>query len=414
MLHACKAEEWAASEQDRMLTIMGSYQLAPIALINERGEERNALVQQERLPTLDEPCSVSAVPPPKKKQCTDSNSAVQIPSLYAIVTAGPYTATMLSNEYVEVDDVLAAVLNRDWWEMPVLRFVCSRLLAGMVLLNGTKGTAIVANTIEVYGRKRNVDSHHESYKSNRATRSSLPPTTTRYANVWPLTISDGDGKKLIIGTKSFNALVTSSLRVDAENSPDVGPTTAAFILDTDADSLATRIFIKKTAWVAAMALLNQPDAQQLANYDLLDQLRQLRTRFHHESTYLRCRASNEETDDLTCRPYTIFTLADLDSGSDDADYRLESLLLREIARAVLTRPTPTSMATLSKTAVRQLAQRLKSNSSDVGRIMGHVLALFGDNGDEIPIIGNSNLNNALQRGTFAWTKWYQKMRVARG
>lgn len=139
--------------------------------------------------------------------------------------------------------------------------------------------------------------------------SSLPPSNSRYPAVWPVSIPDTDGHKLIIGTKTFDVLVTSSLRLDRSMDPEIGPNTSNFNLDTEAKSLGTKIFIKKTAWTAAKILADQPVTNRLTRYDVLSQLRQLRSKFHHSSTYLCCRASNEETDDLTAKPFTIFTTA---------------------------------------------------------------------------------------------------------
>lgn len=72
------------------------------------------------------------------------------------------------------------------------------------------------------------------------------------------------------------------------------------------------------------------NATFIASYDFVYQLRQLRTRFHHKSTYFMCRAFNEPVDDLSTRPYTLSTLADWDNGTDDAFYRTASKLFQEI------------------------------------------------------------------------------------
>ncbi|KAI8080416.1 hypothetical protein BDF21DRAFT_31288 [Thamnidium elegans] len=43
------------------------------------------------------------------------------------------------------------------------------------------------------------------------TKKGEPPISTKYSNVRPTIIHDKDGKKLVIGTQTFNALITSSL-----------------------------------------------------------------------------------------------------------------------------------------------------------------------------------------------------------
>ncbi|KAI8331752.1 hypothetical protein BC941DRAFT_474791 [Chlamydoabsidia padenii] len=44
---------------------------------------------------------------------------------------------------------------------------------------------------------------------------SYPPETTKYPNIWPSTINDSDGNKLVIGTKAFNILITSGQKLQS-------------------------------------------------------------------------------------------------------------------------------------------------------------------------------------------------------
>lgn len=81
-----------------------------------------------------------------------------------------------------------------------------------------------------------------------------------------------------------------------------------------------KIFVKESALKEARALANSTTTTGTSNIDPLDQLRQVRTKFHRPSTYLRCRSFNEFTNDIVTRPFTIFTLADPDIGDDIAQY----------------------------------------------------------------------------------------------
>ncbi|EIE91324.1 hypothetical protein RO3G_16035 [Rhizopus delemar RA 99-880] len=54
---------------------------------------------------------------------------------------------------------LCTFLNQDWPEYPQMRYACSRFLAGMIMLDTSSGKTIVVNCVEVYGRRRTVDSH---------------------------------------------------------------------------------------------------------------------------------------------------------------------------------------------------------------------------------------------------------------
>ncbi|KAI8068330.1 hypothetical protein BC940DRAFT_299716 [Gongronella butleri] len=194
-MHACHAEGWSEPEKTRVLSVLGeAYELNPISLVYDEGIETNALVQRELLPKAERQYSVSSVALPIKRPDSPESAVMLEASLYATITAGPYGHKLLAQQFTELNDEICQMLNSDWLDKPSLRYACSRLLAAMVLLVGTTGTTIVANTIEVYDRERDVDSHHESYKSSRSTRSSIPPATTRYLNVWPMTIVDSDGR----------------------------------------------------------------------------------------------------------------------------------------------------------------------------------------------------------------------------
>ncbi|KAF9569192.1 hypothetical protein EC968_002663 [Mortierella alpina] len=86
---------------------------------------------------------------------------------------------------------------------------------GSIFYNTRNGEAVMNNTIEVYGRKITVDTHRERFscKKGVVSKSSLPPSSpkTRYKLVWPLTITDSEGEKLLLGTHSFNALTVFTL-----------------------------------------------------------------------------------------------------------------------------------------------------------------------------------------------------------
>ena len=61
-------------------------------------------------------------------------------------------------------------------------YACSRLLTASIMLNTSNGRALAANSVEVYGRERRVDSHRERFRELgyvNAT-SSLPPVKAHY------------------------------------------------------------------------------------------------------------------------------------------------------------------------------------------------------------------------------------------
>lgn len=75
---------------------------------------------------------------------------------------------------------------------------------------------------------------------------SLPPSIEiPYKKVWPVTLPTIEGKWFVIGTKSFDALITSSLRLDKEIELSISASTPSFVLTDSAHSLATRLFLDK-------------------------------------------------------------------------------------------------------------------------------------------------------------------------
>jgi hypothetical protein len=229
------------------------------------------------------------------------------------------------------------LLNNDWSHNSQVKFFCAQALAGAILINERNNQAVILNCVEVYGRTKSVDHHREPFGLIKGvpTRTSLPEEDTRYPNVLPLTVNDVDGAKLVIGTQTFNALVTSSLRIDANANPIIGATTCSFMLPNKEDSKTTKIYLDGESLKKALSLISKEENTNFIEpYHLLYQLRQIRSKFHRRSTYFLCRASGGITKNHTYQPYTIFTVCDYDRG-EDSDGKMASKLFRSIALKAL-------------------------------------------------------------------------------
>lgn len=187
-------------------------------------------------------------------------------------------------------------------------------------------------------------------------RTLIPPEDTKYKNVYPTTIIDTNGMKPVVGTKTFNALITSSLRLDESFNPEVGPSVISFDLSNSSQVKATTSFVKESAWKEAAEIAQNNSPASIASYDLIYQLHQLRTRFHQQSTYFLCRASNEAVDNLATRPYTIYTFADWDNGNDNAAYRTASKLFQTIATNIMSGNPYLEKCTLSSSLCSELKE----------------------------------------------------------
>lgn len=116
VLHACRATEWGLDEKMRLLTIMDSYRLRPIALIHDgvQGED-NALTHQEHLSSLNESKPDVLATPPRKRRREESGAATTMEaSLYSAFVTGPYRKQLLQQTYCELNDSMAQFLNDDW------------------------------------------------------------------------------------------------------------------------------------------------------------------------------------------------------------------------------------------------------------------------------------------------------------
>jgi hypothetical protein len=236
--------------------------------------------------------------------------------------------------------------------------------------------------------------HRERFNTKKGTptKTSLPPPTkTRYKDVWPLTIQDSEGERLLLGTQSFNALVTSSLRLDSKEPASLGGATSSFQLRDKQDSAATRIYLDKESVNRAFEIVKNKNASFISANDKLDQLRQLRSNFHDGSTYRLCRAAGFLTKRHTCNPYTIFTLLDFDQ-SQSSEGQTASTIFQEIAKDVLSQG---SHAVLRLETVTKLRAEC-SKQGNVGKVFNKIIGCFPSDQQTIPIIGNTILNTELE------------------
>ncbi|RCH81376.1 hypothetical protein CU097_002801 [Rhizopus azygosporus] len=74
---------------------------------------------------------------------------------------------------------------------------------------------------------------------------SLPAENMTYENAIPTRIMDTDGTKLVTRIKAFNALVTSSLDLDALASPEVASSIVSFYMNDSSCVKGTSTFM---AW----------------------------------------------------------------------------------------------------------------------------------------------------------------------
>ncbi|CEG63056.1 hypothetical protein RMATCC62417_00265 [Rhizopus microsporus] len=365
-LNICQSADWDNREKKRLLAIMDTYGLQPIVLSNDDDVEYNALTQVKNLHAYKND-RMKVYPLVPKQSAFEGAKTIQTTSmpLYSAANAGPLhlRQRVMNCTYIESTNDMTTFLNQDWSIHKSMRYACSRTLTGSILLDEFTGKALLVNCVEVFGRRRTLDAHRESFrtKNGRSTYTSVPPEDTKYKNVYPTAITDA------YGTKTLNALVTSSLRLDVLFDPEIGSST-------------------ESAWKEAAEIAQNNNAASITPYDLIYQLRQLRTRFHHQSTYFLCRASNETVDDLAARPYTIYTLAEWDNGNDNANYRTASKLFQTIAANFIC-----GNPRLEKRILFSLCNKLKVVGTAIYKIFQSILIQFFDDTTLITIIDNCRI-----------------------
>ncbi|KAI9016524.1 hypothetical protein CLU79DRAFT_706558 [Phycomyces nitens] len=113
-----------------------------------------------------------------------------------------------------------------------MRYACIRVLAGPILLNGSTGKALLVNCIAMFGQRRTLDAHRESFRSKngKSKCTSVPPKDMKYKNVYSTTI------------------ITSILRLYAPFNPKDVPSGMSFYLNDSSKAKATTIFVEESAW----------------------------------------------------------------------------------------------------------------------------------------------------------------------
>ncbi|KAI8067498.1 hypothetical protein BC940DRAFT_300887 [Gongronella butleri] len=397
VLHACQLADASDIDKKKTLFIVDALSLKPLSVM-ANGVESNALAHPHVIQqAVADAASVRAVGLTKRTfYAADSSKnacghcCVEHPvALQQLITSSPYRRLLETRHFVELTPDLGLLLNRDWLIHPQLKHAAAQLLAGAILLNSSNGQAVMVNCVEVYGRTKAIDAHREhfgSIKGHTMDTSLPPPIPIKYKDVWPTTLSTGDGPKLIIGSQTCNALVTSSMRLDRRELPSVGATTFSFSLSERSDALATQIFFDMESVQRALEIANDTTATAIDVIHLVGQLRQLNSKYDDLTTYFLCRASGPITKAHQCQPYSLFTLHEFDKGRSAA-----AALFNGVAASVIANGRD---ALLRRDDIQDA---LDASTGNVSKIINEIMALFKDEQDTIPIIKNTALSKILEK-----------------
>lgn len=322
---------------------------------------------------------------PQLKVPTTHSRVTQQSLLRHLIASSGISNILVNEVYVEMDENISNVANKDWVFSPQSKYAVSQLFAGCILLDGTK--ALLINCIESYGRKSGNDAHAERYSiSDRET--SIPAHNDRYDSVCVRLMNKDNSLKLVIGTFSCNLLVTSSCTINENPVVCVGPSTDSF-----KPSNQTQIFLNKTSVDKSLMLLSDNDCHQLYPHDQMEQLKQIRSKFYREETYSKCRCASDFTKGHIYQPCSIWTLLNSSSTKEESQARKASEIFNKIAMQVINSSNCSKQtAVLDKSALKWFDNK----NGDIATKVQEMKQLFGED-TSIVIIGNSKLDEQLKQ-----------------
>lgn len=328
---------------------------------------------------------------PSSTSASTSNTSdcVHTPKKYTaidkIIRTSPYCELLSFKKYVEVNEEQLMLLNTSWRSKPYLSLALSQLLAGSILAN--QNEALLINGIESYSRFPSVDAHCEK-SIGFGLHSSIPNLSSSYPNELKFTaVHEDNSKKLIISSRSANFLVISSIRIDEQIKPEVGPTTMNFIPTNKTSIYLDTNSVKKCSTVIAKG----DDYKLPIDMDPINHIRQLRSKFCHISTFCLARCFSDFTASSNLQPFTIYTFVN-SNCKDTNDAVLGSKIMIVIADAVHTQPLNPQ---IKKGNFKKLEPEKKKTTS-MHQALESIIGLFENDLETLQVVGNTNLASVLR------------------
>ncbi|KAG2227805.1 hypothetical protein INT45_002043 [Circinella minor] len=401
ILSAFNALDKIDEDKEKKSLIAQLGELEPVAYVDNKGKEHNLLAASEVIQDVvasqeeEQAPSFFIVPKKRKKPMEDDPSEIFLPSIRNIILDSQYRRILAKSSYVEVDRDIALWLNYSWTLKPRMVEVCARLLEEMIITENSKALLILGG--ELYSRLPSLDAHYEktiSVNKGNIPQSSLPSIDTKYENIEVKLMDNDNAKKLVLGTKTMNALFTSSIRLDNSEQPIIGASSANGFIP----SKETRIFVEKHKLQEVKTLMQETTPstnkqQLLYSFDEFSQLRQVRSKFDRPSTFLCYRFTSKYTNDIRMRPLTIWTLADRSRNQDrDSDATTASKLFKHIASHVWKDDVE---ASLDRSIVARLRRQCKPEGK-IEQLFANIEKIYTKENSS-KIIGNKDLDRELKK-----------------
>ncbi|KAI9263077.1 hypothetical protein BY458DRAFT_514783 [Sporodiniella umbellata] len=296
----------------------------------------------------------------------------------------PYRRLLFDRQYRELDEDIVSLLNKDWALSPQAKFSSAQLFAGAIVLNTQNRQAIFISMIEAYGTTTLSDCHRGA--SDLALNHHHSP----YENLWVYSEKTKEDLHLWIATFSCKCLVTSAIRLDTSDKLKVGPS----LFDFDFDPRKIKVFVDQDSLERAKKLADEPNSSSIDVFNLVSQLRDVRSHFDHSSTYYLCRASSHLAQPHTCRPFTLFTLCDLEIESVMTSKKECALVISRFFQQIAYHVVKFGVrAKIAKSVIEIFYDQCFGNSK-ARRLFKMILDAPNTDGN-ISIIGNSWLNDSV-------------------
>lgn len=267
-IDACQQSGSQHAERQKTLHMVDVLDLKPFAFFDKSGIEQNALAHERAISNITADNDSILPILPLKRSYDDEESVpcmkytpITTPGLDRVLASSPYSKLIRQRRYVELSSAICKLLNRDWEFHPQMRCFMAKIFSG----------AIMVNTVEAYGRTKHVDGHREAFGRLKDTVVDTSPRRQSTQNI--LTFG------LIACTQVSNVLITSSMRLDARVKPYVGSINMSFRLSSTVDSLCVRLHLDSVCLEEALAILESPDTSCLSSFNMIYQLRQIRSEF---------------------------------------------------------------------------------------------------------------------------------------
>lgn len=277
-IDACQQSGSQHAERQKTLHMVDALDLKPFAFFDKSGIEQNALAHERVISNITADNDSILPILPLKRSYDDEESVpcmkhtpITTPGLDRVLASSPYSKLIRQRQYVELSSAMCKLLNQDWEFHPQMRCFMAKIFSGAIMHNTGKGQAIMVNTVEAYGRTKHVDGHRETFGRLKDTVVDTSPRRQSTQNI--LTFG------LIACTQVSNVLITSSMRLDARVKPYVGSINMSFRLSSTVDSLCVRLHLDSVCLEEALAILESPDTSCLSSFNMIYQLRQIRSKF---------------------------------------------------------------------------------------------------------------------------------------